>query len=216
MRYPPLDVYQPLTPIQRAESLSATLSRAPNRHEVWVFGYGSLMWNPCFSYRQRIPAVLSGYARGFSIWTTLARGTPSKPGLGLALEPCEGACHGIAYQLRTPSLQADLEAIWEREMHTGVYVPHWLPATGEHGPLTVLAFVVDPHHRQYAGRLSLAEIAGLVRGACGTYGTCRDYLAQTVAELDKLGVHEPDFDRLLQMVDQQPGLDHASENTHWS
>ena len=186
---------------ERAESLRATMACAPDHGEVWVFGYGSLMWNPSFNYAERRTGTVRGHARRFCVLSARARGTPQSPGLGLGLEPNEeGVCCGVVYRLDEHSLDADLQALWIREMTSGIYQPHWLPVVTEVGEITALTFVVDREHPQYAGGLSAQEKAAIIVAAAGHYGPCREYLARTMQELAALGVNEPDFDALYALV----------------
>jgi len=91
--------FEELSDADRKASLQAMLAERPDSGEVWVFAYGSLIWRPCFEYAERLKATLAGYRRRFSVWTLIARGTPAAPGLALALEEGDGACHGVAYRL---------------------------------------------------------------------------------------------------------------------
>lgn len=166
-----------------------------------VFAYGSLMWNPCFEPLEAVPALLEGYRRQFCILTVRARGTPERPGLGPALVPGRGACRGIAYALNSVTLAEDLEALFEREMNTGVYSPTWVEVEAGGRKQDALAFVVDASHSQYCGRLELAEMVDLIAGAQGSFGSCRDYLASMVSELERLGGAEPELEELLRQVD---------------
>ncbi|MHA1566134.1 MAG: gamma-glutamylcyclotransferase, partial [Alphaproteobacteria bacterium] len=95
----PTTYFDELSDTERAASLQAMLACRPKADDIWVFAYGSLIWRPCFNYVTRSRAVLDGYRRRFSIWTLIARGTPAAPGLALALEAGDGACHGVAYCL---------------------------------------------------------------------------------------------------------------------
>lgn len=198
----PIDLPLPtLSDEERAESLRATMARAPDHGEVWVFGYGSLMWNPSFSYVERRSGTVRDHARRFCVLSARARGTPQNPGLGLGLEPSEDDnCCGIVYRLAEHNLDADLQALWLREMTSGIYQPHWLPVATELGEITALTFVVDREHPQYAGGLSAQEKAAIIVAATGHYGPCREYLARTMRELAALGVSEPDFDVLYALV----------------
>ena len=191
-----------LTDSARRDSLCATLEAAPHG-DMWVFGYGSLMWNPEFSYVERRVGTLVGYRRRLCVLSSRARGTAENPGLGLGLEPAEGECWGIAYRLDLAMLDKDLNALWDREMTTGIYQPHWLPVTTVEGEVTAIAFVVDRNHRQYAGNLSQDEMVALIVSASGHYGPCHEYLANTVRELTALGIDEPGFDTLLARVNAQ-------------
>lgn len=145
--------------------------------------------------------MLAGYCRTFSVWTLKARGTPAAPGLGLALEEADGTCHGVAYRLAAADAPAGLKALWEREMLTSIYLPRWLTLTVDGGPINAITFVADTTNVQYAGPLPVAEQAAIIAAAHGELGSCRDYLANTVAELAALGIDEPDLAALLRQVD---------------
>jgi cation transport protein ChaC len=189
-----------LTDAARSQSLRTTLAQAPASGEYWVFGYGSLMWNPGFRYLQRHPGTIYGYERRLSIWSSRARGTPENPGLALGLEPGAGHCRGIVYRLDPQESNRALEALWEREMSSGIYEPHWLSVTTDAGEVQAIAFVVNRHHANYAGELPLHEMADIIAAAHGRYGPCREYLENTVRELAALGIEESDFDVLLALV----------------
>lgn len=193
--------YRPLSPERRAAILEDTLARAPDRGRLRLFAYGSLMWNPCFEPLDSAPALLRGYRRQFCILTVRARGTPECPGLGPALVPGGGQCRGIAYTLNPETLADDLEALFEREMNTGVYCPTWLEVAARGQQLDALAFVVDPTHSQYCGQLELSEMADLIADARGSFGSCRDYLASMVSELKRIGGADPELEALLNHVD---------------
>ena len=189
-----------MSPAARAASLAATRAAAPADGEVWVFAYASLMWNPCFTYCETRKAVLHGYARRFCIWTALARGTPERPGLGLGLEAAAASCSGLAFRLTARDLDAGLQALWEREMLTGIYAPCWLELATDDGPVTAIAFVVDPSRPQYAGTLSPERAAAIIASAEGKFGSCRDYLENTVTALREAGFPDPDLEALEEAV----------------
>ncbi|MDX1489293.1 MAG: gamma-glutamylcyclotransferase [Acidiferrobacterales bacterium] len=190
-----------LTDAERARSLRDTLANVPDGGGVWVFGYGSLMWNPEFTHVDRRMGTVRGYRRRFCVLSARARGTPEKPGLGLGLQREDGECRGLVYQLDDRCLETDLLALWNREMTSGIYQPHWLPVETSRSEIMAIAFIVDCAHVQYAGDLSLDEQANIIHRAAGTYGPSRDYLAKTIHELAALGVSEPGFEALLAQVD---------------
>ncbi len=197
----PTTCFEELSDADRAASLRGMLAVRPNTDDVWVFAYGSLIWRPCFAYVERLKATLTGYQRRFSVWTLIARGTPAAPGLGLALEEGNGACHGVAYRLAPKCALAGLDNLWAREMLTSIYHPRWLTVTVDRREITAIAFVVDKANVQYAGVLPTAERAAIIAAAHGKLGSCRDYLANTVAELATLRIDEPELKALLQEVD---------------
>ena len=194
--------FVPLTTTARAASLDACLAAAPRGEPIRVFAYASLMWRPEFGFSQRIPARLPGYRRSMCVWTVKARGTPDCPGLGLGLE-CDPStsCAGVVFELASDCLRADLERLWEREMMTGIYRPVWVQTTASGGALAAIAFAVEDNHPQYAGRLPPARQAALIAHSAGTFGTCRDYLANTLKELESLDILEPALRDVLRQVD---------------
>jgi cation transport protein ChaC len=193
--------YRPLSSERRSAILQKTLAKAPQSEYLWVFAYGSLMWNPCFEPLDTRPAVVKSYQRHFCILTVRARGTPEWPGLGPALVPGVGACRGIAYALNRETMAQDLEALFEREMNTGVYCPTWVEVEAGEQRLDALAFVVDTTHSHYCGRLEVNQMVELIAGARGSFGSCRDYLASMVTELECIGGAEPELEELLEQVD---------------
>ncbi len=193
---------QRLTDAERHALLLETRAARPAGDPMWVFGFGSLMWNPGFDHDVASPAILRGYDRKFRILTMLGRGTPENPGLGLCLEDCSGACRGIAFRVREETIDETWDKLWAREMGSGIYKPRWLAVETEtHGRVPALTFVINRDHPHYTGPLPVERMAEIMAGACGKYGRCRDYLAGTVEEMRKLGVVDPELDRLLALVD---------------
>lgn len=200
---------QPLDAAALAASRAAAMRHRP-AGPVWVFGYGSLIWNSAFAPAERRRAVLHGYRRAFCFWTVSARGTPERPGLGLGLEAAPGACcRGVALRIAAATETADLERLWAREMYSAVYRPVWvplLPAGTPEGPdpapFTALAFVADPAHPQYCPPLSQMQQARIIAGASGQFGRCSDYLATMVAHLDEAGEPDAELEALLERVRQ--------------
>lgn len=203
---PPTELITPLSDAERARSLRETLERAPDRANLRVFGYGSLMWNPCFEVAAQTKCELHGYHRDFSIWSVYARGTPERPGLGFALEEKRGAlCEGIVFSLPETTTEADLMPLWEREMWTGTYTAEWVSVSIGGVVVDALTFVVSTDHFQYAGDLPVSDKARYIATASGKYGTCYDYLAETVREMKEHGIEDGDLDDLLQAVERIRG-----------
>lgn len=203
---PPTETITPISDAARAKSLRETLARTPDPGTIRIFGYGSLMWNPCFDAVSQEKGILRGYHRGFSIWSVFARGTPEHPGLGFALEQKRGAvCEGILFTLPEDTTEADLLPLWEREMWTSTYRAVWVDVTVAGRVSPALTFVVDTDHFQYAGDLPLEEKARYIAAAAGKYGTCYDYLAETVREMQAHGIHDPDIEALMRAVDDCAG-----------
>jgi len=167
----------------------------------WVFGYGSLMWRPGFTFEERQPALLHGYHRDMCVRSIRYRGTPERPGLVLGLRQ-SGSCRGIAYRVAAPAWRAVKAYLYEREMVTYAYRPRFgVVALDDGRRVNGYTFVADPNHPQYAGDLDLSERVALICQGVGPSGSSRDYLASTVAHLDDLGIGDSHLHRLLIWVD---------------
>lgn len=171
--------------------------------DVWVFGYGSLIWRPGFDYAERRLATLAGFRRAFCMASIRYRGTPEAPGLVLALDKDpEARCRGVAY--RVPEAQADHTVAYlrERELISYAYFEERHPVTLDDGdaPVDAICYVVDPDHAQYRGGLSLDQQAEVIARAVGPMGPNAEYLLNTVASLDALGLGDPELDRLAELV----------------
>ncbi len=187
-----------LAPRARARSLRETLAAAPDRSDIWVFAYASLIWRPCFEASATRRLHLPGYRRTFCVWTVQARGRPECPGLGLGLEEGASGCDGVAMRVPSDRLMDSLRALWEREMLTGIYRPRWLTGSDEgRGSQAVLAFVADPRHPQYARRLDDDARAACIARARGELGTCLEYLEQSVIALRRAGITDPYLDEMM-------------------
>ena len=168
--------------------------------DLWVFAYGSLMWNPGFPHVESMPALLRGYHRSFCIWSARYRGTPEQPGLVLGLDR-GGACRGIAYRLPPDGLGPAIDRVWAREMAGEVYRMRPVTVATPQGRLAAYAFVVRRDRPDYAGRLSPEEAARIIAVAEGGRGTGRDYLANTVSHLEELGIADGPLHRLQERVE---------------
>jgi cation transport protein ChaC len=182
-----------------AASLAATLAMHPQSRPVWVFGYGSLIWNPLMEYAERVPGRIHGFHRGFYLWSKVNRGSPEVPGLVLGLDR-GGSCQGVAYRLHDDRLASELALLWRREMVIGTYRPRWVGADLGNRNVRAIAFVVDRNKAGYTGRLDDAQIVSIALKACGHYGTCADYLVQTAHSLEQAGIADPRMSRLAKLV----------------
>ncbi|MGB8276215.1 MAG: gamma-glutamylcyclotransferase [Alphaproteobacteria bacterium] len=188
---------------KRGEAQATT--HAPTHADMWLFAYGSLMWERDFPHLEARAALLSGFRRAFCIHSHVYRGTSERPGLVLGLLR-GGSCRGVAFRLDASRAEATLAAITEREMVTGVYAPRFLPVTLLATPATrarrvkAYAFVADPKHAQFAGALPLARQAELIREASGERGTARAYLEDTLKHLRAQGIRDAELERLLPLV----------------
>lgn len=174
----------------------------PNGAAFWVFGYGSLMWDPGFPYVQAIDARLMGYHRAFCVWSHHYRGTPECPGLVLGLAP-GSSCRGRAFLVEDSHRDIVWDYLCRREMMTGVYDPRYVAIKTAQGETRAVAFVVNRRHPQYAGRMSDDEILMHIGRARGLRGPCADYLRNTVAHLDAMGIFDSHLHRLLRKLDER-------------
>jgi glutathione-specific gamma-glutamylcyclotransferase len=164
--------------------------------DLWVFGYGSLMWSPCFEYRQKSLGRAHGYHRALCILSTRYRGTQRKPGLVMGL--CRGgSCWGMAYRIDAPRLRRALARLWYREMPRRVYEPRLIPVKVGTKTVRALAFVADPMHPAYVRELDLHGRARLVAQGIGTRGPCVDYIRNTLEHMQEVGVRDPHLEHIL-------------------
>ncbi|HMM92218.1 gamma-glutamylcyclotransferase [Bradyrhizobium sp.] len=177
--------------------------------DLWVFGYGSLMWRPGFEFIERVPARLIGEHRALCVYSFVHRGTPEKPGLVLGLDR-GGACRGIAFRVAEKNGAATIAYLREREQVTSVYREVkrsvWLENEAR-DRVSALVYVVDRGHGQYAGRLSIAEQLRHVLQGHGQSGVNRDYVLSTVKAIEAEGFRDSQLHRLATMLhDQHPLL----------
>jgi cation transport protein ChaC len=169
---------------------------------LWVFGYGSLMWNPGFAHEDRVLATLPGYARTFCMRSIHHRGTEANPGLVLALDRTpDAACRGLAFRVAARDADATLTYLRERELISSAYLEERHSVTLDHGAeVEAVAYVVDTAHVQYCGGLPLETQAQIIARAVGGRGPNTEYLYNTVAHLTELGIADPDLEWLVARV----------------
>ena len=170
--------------------------------DLWVFGYGSLMWRPGFAYLERVPARLIGLHRALCVFSFVHRGTPERPGLVLGLDR-GGMCRGIAYRVAAGKRAATIGYLRGREQVTSVYLETMRQIELEDRArrrVRALCYVVDRSHVQYAGRLTLAESLHHVRQGHGSSGPNRDYVLETVQALEVLGYRETELHLLAEQL----------------
>jgi cation transport protein ChaC len=190
----------PLVPVEAFHaSLDAALTGWNPGRDLWVFAYGSLIWNPLIHFTAQHRARLYGYHRRFCLRSRGARGTAENPGLVLGLD-YGGSCNGIVYRIAAAQARHELKMIWRREMVLGSYAPRWANVAIGKRRVRALAFVVNHAHPHYAGEMSDDELTRILATACGKFGSCADYLMQTVASLEGHGVHDAHLVRLQRRV----------------
>jgi cation transport protein ChaC len=183
--------------------------------ELWVFGYGSLMWRPGFAYLERIPARLTGLHRALCVFSFVHRGTPERPGLVLGLDR-GGMCRGIAFRVAAAARGETIDYLRAREQVTSVYVETMRQIELEDQTrrwVRALCYVVDRSHVQYAGRLTLAESLHHVRQGHGRSGPNRDYVIETVRALEALGYREGELHLLAERLGGHAASSGGQETT---
>lgn len=171
------------------------------RGELWIFGYGSLMWDPGFPYVRSCSALLRGYHRTFCVYSHRYRGTPEQPGLVLGLDR-GGACRGVGYLVAEQQVECVLESLWAREMSRRTYQPRMVRVDLSGTVAKALAFIADPAQPSYAGRLAAEEIAVLIARGIGARGANIEYLANTLRHLEALGVQDPHLHKIFSLVQE--------------
>jgi cation transport protein ChaC len=183
--------------------------------DLWVFGYGSLMWRPGFDFEERVSARLVGEHRALCVYSFVHRGTPEKPGLVLGLDR-GGACRGIAFRVAAKNRAATVTYLREREQVTSVYREVmrsvWLENDARQR-VSALAYVVDRGHVQYAGRLSLAEQHRHVLQGHGHSGANRDYVISTVKAIEAEGFRDTQLHQLATMLHNEGHSLHVPAQT---
>jgi cation transport protein ChaC len=170
--------------------------------DLWVFGYGSLMWRPGFAHVERAPARLIGLHRSLCVYSFVHRGTPERPGLVLGLDR-GGACRGIAYRVGRALRGQTIAYLRGREQVTMVYREAWRDVFLAGGPerrARALVYIVDRGHPQYAGRLDLEKQLHFVRQGHGSSGANPDYVLATVAEIEAQGIRDKDLHLLAERL----------------
>lgn len=158
--------------------------------EFWVFGYGSLMWNPGFQFQVRMGARAFGYRRSLCIRSFVHRGTPERPGLVLGLDR-GGSCRGAAFKVNAEDREEVLDYLRKRELVTNVYLERHLRLALEGGrEVRAIGYVVDRTHQQYAGALDIEEAARIVEVSAGQSGPNDAYVENTVAHLKEMGIRD--------------------------
>ena len=182
--------------------LASRRSVVPDNFEcsnIWIFGYGSLIFNPVIDYTERVTARIYGNHRRFCLRTHIGRGSPDCPGLVLALDR-GGSCAGVAFKLNPKNAISELDLLWRREMITLAYHPRWVRLHTEQGLKLGIAFVSIPEHKNYAPPMPLDSEADIIAAASGFIGPCRDYLFDTVSALQDFGIRDRHLESLVAAV----------------
>jgi len=186
--------FNPEVPVLSDAEQEASLRKILDEHEpgsdVWLFGYGSLVWNPLVHHDERRVARLHGFHRSFCLWSHVNRGSLQKPGLVLGLDS-GGSCRGVVFRIAGRHAADELRLLWRREMVLGAYAPRWTAVEAGNEPLRAIAFFANRDHANYAGKLPLETVIKTLVSARGQLGTPAEYLLETVRGLVEHGVRDP-------------------------
>jgi len=196
-----------MTDAERDEWVQKVFEVIPRHcsHEnLWVFGYGSLIWNPAFHFEEKRTARVHGYHRRFCLWTHLGRGTEANPGLMLGLDR-GGSCTGVGFQIAKKSVRSELDILFRRELLSHAYIPTWVNMRFENGGNHHgITFVMDKQHERYTGALDVATQVRHIATAEGPLGPNNEYLFDLVDHLDDLGLHDRALAQLATLVRDYP------------
>ncbi len=171
----------------RARALAGRLGE-----DLWVFAYGSLMWDPAFYFEELRCATVRGLRRSFCLRIELGRGAPGSPALMVALDT-GGECHGLAFRIARERIETESDMLFRREMITSGYRADFVDVATPEGTVEALAFVADTGSDKYVGELDADEAAAIVATGSGVLGTNLEYLEELAGRLEDLNVPDPDF-----------------------
>jgi cation transport protein ChaC len=172
--------------------------------DIWVFGYGSLIWDPGFAFAESTVARLDGWHRSFCMLSVHYRGTPAAPGLVLALDRAAGAsCHGVAFRVPAAEAMQTTAYLRARELISDAYLEARLPVALPDGrQVEALTYVINRDHAQYAGILTPDQQAAIIATSAGANGDNAAYLHATAAHLAALGIADAEMEHLVALVTQ--------------
>jgi glutathione-specific gamma-glutamylcyclotransferase len=189
-----------IVPLEEREAMRRrVLAEFDTGHDVWIFAYGSLMWNPAFRYAEKRVARVHGYHRAFCHHSRVARGTAEYPGLMAGLDR-GGSCRGLAYRIARAELECETRILWNRETALPIYKPRVLTISSGRGPLRAIAFVANRASEHYVGRVPLEEQVDRIGRAAGELGSNAEYLFRLVDSLAALGLGDRPIERLRRRV----------------
>jgi cation transport protein ChaC len=211
---PPANTFLRWTEQERLASLEIALKVWRPGQDLWIFGYGSLIWRPEFEFIEQRAALLTGYHRSLCLWSRINRGTPETPGLVFGLERT-GTCQGMVFRIPSQSVEQTFNAVWKREMGTGAYLPSWLNFETPQGSVTAMAFVIDPNGPAYVKQPTEDDLVDIICRAHGTYGSCFDYVTQTSESLKAAGICDEQLATLTERLRQRlEHLSHIQQQQH--
>lgn len=190
-----------LTDEEREHNRRVLLGDRSPDDDLWVFSYGSLMWDPALVFAEVRMADLPGYQRRFSFKTTLGRGCVEHPALMLSLDAqADRCCKGLVFRIAADKVEAETEILWRREMIRGTYCPRKLQVQTPQGSVCAVVFTSNPTHGDYVGELTLPQTAAMIAKAHGVIGSNRHYVEQLAAQLDALQIEDTYVAQLMRLL----------------
>ena len=181
-------------------SRRASLGPSIGSQDLWIFAYGSLMWDPALHFSEVRRATLQGFERRFCCKTTIGRGTVEQPGLVLSLAPGPGSCHGLVFRIVASLAEQESRLFWRRELLFGGYQPALRPVATPQGEVRALVLMANPGHPSHAGEVTQEAAAAVIRSAQGDLGTNLEYFQHLVGQLGRLGIVDPHMRRLSDLI----------------
>ena len=189
-----------LTDYELKEERKKIVSDSEIMNDFYIFGYGSLLWNPTISFEKQLIGKIYGYHRAFCMLTKLGRGSFKNPGLMLGLDK-GGSCSGILFKLRAKTAIKNIDLLFKREMVTRAYVPKLLNAIDTNGKkVKALTFTVDRKHKNYLKEKSYLKKVEMIKSASGFLGSCKEYLINTSNSLDELNIFDKEIKNLMNLL----------------
>ncbi|MCX5589761.1 gamma-glutamylcyclotransferase [Alcaligenes endophyticus] len=195
-----------LSDAERKASLHASLSEVgwTPCQDVWVYGYGSLIWRPEFDFSEQRQALLRGYHRALCLWSRINRGTPEEPGLVFGLD-VGGSCRGMAFRIPGSMVPDAFDALWQREMPSGAYIPRWLRCHTSEGDIRALVFTMNRKTDAYVPRMPDEQLMQVVHRARGINGPCIEYVLETASALQRSKMLDKRLQNVVNLLQSYTG-----------
>ena len=183
--------------------------------DLWIFAYGSLMWDPALRFAEVRRARADGHARRFILFDDFGRGTQEAPGLMAALDAGDG-CEGLAFRIRAEDVDVETEILFRREMIGPAYIPAFIPVRIAGREASALTFLADHDFPDIRGDITRSDQIRYIATGVGFLGTSRDYLANIVEHFAHLGIEDDHCTGLLREVEADQPLHARAFEEHGS
>lgn len=198
---PALETFKLVDDDWHRQSIANTFANWDGQSDIWVFGYGSLIWRPEFDFTESRMAHIDGYHRALCLWSRVNRGTPEVPGLVFGLD-IGGQCQGKVFKISKNNFEATMINLWRREMPSASYIPSWLNCQTDNGMVSALAFTMNQDDIGYIPDLTQTQTIDIVRRSHGKYGACVDYVLETAKALESEGINDYKLSALAKELSQ--------------